>query len=101
MGIAISMVVITVGAIMRFAVSAQGRGFNVQTTGMILMVVGVIGALLSIGFWASWGGFGGVTRRGTVTGVQASIVSAPPVVVSPPPVVVSGPRTIVRETEVL
>ena len=81
------MFMIAVGAIMRFAVSAQGRGFNVHTTGMVLMVVGVIGAVLSIGFWASWGGFGGVGRRGTIRGGQATVVS--------------GERTVVREREVL
>jgi hypothetical protein len=87
MGIVTSMFLIAVGAIMRFAVSAQGRGFNVHTTGMVLMVVGVIGAVLSIGFWASWGGFGAAGRRGTVRGGQATVVS--------------GDRTVIREREVL
>ena len=81
MGIVISMLAITAGAIMRYAVSAQGQGFNVHTTGMVLMVVGVIGAVLSIAFWASWGGFR-TGRRDTA--------------------VVSGQRTTtVREREVL
>jgi hypothetical protein len=57
MGIVTSMFLIAAGAIMRFAVTAQGRGFNVHTTGVVLMIVGGIGALLSIAFWASWGGF--------------------------------------------
>jgi hypothetical protein len=88
MGIVLSMLAITAGAIMRYAVSAQGRGFNVHTTGMVLMVVGVIGAVLSIAFWASWGGFGRTGRRGTVLGGQ--------------PAAVSGQRTTtVRESEVL
>jgi hypothetical protein len=85
MGIVTSMVMIAVGAIMRFAVTAQGHGFNVHTTGVVLMVVGILGALLSIGFWASWGGFGG--QRGTVRGGQTTVAS--------------GERTIVREREVL
>jgi hypothetical protein len=87
MGIATSMFLIAVGAIMRFAVTAQGRGFNVHTTGVVLMVVGILGALLSIGFWASWGGFGHAGGRGTARGGQATVVS--------------GERTIVREREVL
>jgi hypothetical protein len=86
-GIVISMFLIAAGAIMRYAVTAQGRGFNVHTTGMVLMVVGVIGALLSIAFGASWGGFGRVGRRGTVVGGQ--------------PTVVSDQSTIVREREVV
>lgn len=57
MGISISMLLIAVGAIMRFAVTVEGNGFNVGTAGMVLMIVGAIGAVLSIGFWASWGGF--------------------------------------------
>ena len=58
MGIVVSLLMIAVGAIMRFAVTVEGNGFNVDTAGMVLMVVGAIGAVLSIAFWASWGGFG-------------------------------------------
>ena len=86
MGIVVSMFMIAAGAIMRFAVTAQGKGFNVHTTGMVLIVVGVIGALLSIGFWASWGGFGHAGPRRTVRGRQ---------------VMVDGQGTVVREREVL
>jgi len=62
MGITTSLILITAGAVMRFAVTAQASSFNVHTVGVILMIVGIIGALLSIAFWASWGGF----RRRTV-----------------------------------
>jgi hypothetical protein len=58
MGIALSMLMIAAGAIMRFAVTAEGSGFNVHTTGVVLMVVGAIGVVLSMIYWASWGGFG-------------------------------------------
>ena len=87
MGIVTSMIMIAVGAIMRFAVTAQGHGFNVHTTGVVLMVVGILGALLSIGFWASWGGFSHGGQRGTVRGGQTTVAS--------------GEGTIVREREVL
>ena len=87
MGIVTSMVMIAVGAIMRFAVTAQGHGFNVHTAGVVLMVVGILGALLSIGFWASWGGFSHGGQRGIVRGGQTTVAS--------------GERTIVREREVL
>jgi hypothetical protein len=36
----------------------SGHGFNVHTIGIILLVVGAIGALLSMIFWSSWGGVG-------------------------------------------
>ena len=40
-----------------------GHGFNIHTIGIILLVVGAIGVLLSMIFWSSWGGVGG-SRRG-------------------------------------
>lgn len=58
MGITTSLLLVAAGAIMRFAVTAQASGFSVHTVGVILMIVGIVGAILSIGFWASWGGFG-------------------------------------------
>ncbi len=58
MGITTSLLLVAAGAIMRFAVTAQATGFSVHTVGVILMIVGIVGAILSIGFWASWGGFG-------------------------------------------
>ncbi len=63
MGIGVSLILIAVGAILAFAVSAEVSGLDVQTIGWILLVVGIVGALLSIMFWSSWGGFG---RRETV-----------------------------------
>jgi len=57
MGIALSLLLVAAGAIMRFAVTVQGHGFNVHTTGLILMAVGGIGVLLSLVFWSRWGGF--------------------------------------------
>ena len=57
MGITTSLILIAAGAIMRFAVTAQATGFSVHTVGVILMIVGIVGAVLSIAFWASWGGF--------------------------------------------
>jgi hypothetical protein len=66
MGIAVSMLMIAAGAIMRFAVTVEGNGFNVGTAGMVLMVVGGIGAVLSVAFWASWGGFGRTANRTAV-----------------------------------
>ena len=71
MGIVISMLMITAGAIMRYAVTVKGDGFDVHTTGVILIIVGVIGAVLSIAFWASWGGFG---RRSDGTVVRERTV---------------------------
>ena len=57
MGIGVSLILIAAGAILAFAVHVTGHGFNVHAIGIILLVVGAIGALLSMIFWSSWGGF--------------------------------------------
>jgi hypothetical protein len=62
MGLGTSIFLIALGAILRFAVTASVEGVNIQIIGTILMVVGVIGAVLSLIFWSSWGGFGGSRR---------------------------------------
>jgi hypothetical protein len=59
MGFSTSIVVVAIGAILRFAVSVTTTGFNLHTIGLILMIVGIVSLLLSIMFWNSWGGFGG------------------------------------------
>ena len=58
MGISGSLVLIAVGAILQWAVTATVSGVNVQTVGVILMVVGIVGLVLSLIFWSTWGGFG-------------------------------------------
>ena len=65
MGIGVSLVLIAAGAVMAFAVHVNGHGFNIHTIGIILLVVGALGALLSMMFWSSWGGVGG-SRSETV-----------------------------------
>ncbi len=66
MGIGVSLVLIAVGAILTFAVSAETSGIDLNTVGIILMIVGAAGALLSLAFWSSWGGFGGYHRETVV-----------------------------------
>lgn len=60
MGIGVSILLIAVGAIIAFAVNinTSGAGVNLHTVGIILLIVGIVGALLSTIFWSSWGGFG-------------------------------------------
>jgi hypothetical protein len=73
MGIGSSLVVFAVGAILRFAVAITTTSFNVHTVGVILMIVGGIGFLISLAFWSTWGGFGGSsgTRRRTTVSSPA------------------------------
>lgn len=63
MGIGTSIFLFAVGAILRFAITVQTEGIDLQTVGNILMIVGVIGALFSMMFWSSWGGIGGTRDR--------------------------------------
>lgn len=56
MGVGISLFLFAVGAVMRFAVTADAVGWNVQIAGVVLMIVGALGMLLSIFFWSTWGG---------------------------------------------
>ncbi|MFP5362648.1 MAG: DUF6458 family protein [Thermoleophilia bacterium] len=52
MGIGTSIFLIALGAILKFAVTATVSGIELATVGVILMVVGVVGLLLSLIFLA-------------------------------------------------
>jgi uncharacterized protein DUF6458 len=65
MGIGVSLILVAAGAILTWAVNATVSGVDINTVGVILMVVGAIGLVLSLMFWSSWGGVGGTTRRRT------------------------------------
>ncbi len=64
MGIGVSLILTAVGAVLAFAVHASTTGFDINTVGYILLAVGIVGGLISLMFWSSWGGVG--TRRRTV-----------------------------------
>jgi predicted membrane channel-forming protein YqfA (hemolysin III family) len=63
MSIGASIFLLVVGAILTFAVNVTTSGFNINTVGIILMVAGVVGLLLSLLFWSS---FSPYRRRSTV-----------------------------------
>jgi hypothetical protein len=48
MGIGTSLFLIAVGAILYFAVDATISGLEITTVGIILMVIGVVGLLISL-----------------------------------------------------
>ena len=54
MGIGISLILIAAGAILTWAVTATVEGIDLTAVGVILMVIGIVGLLLSMLFWASW-----------------------------------------------
>lgn len=61
-GLVASLLVIAVGAILDFAVtvSPNQHGFNINTVGVILLIVGIVGAVASVALFG-WGPAG--TRR--------------------------------------
>ena len=48
MGIGTSIFLIAVGAILRYAVNLNVQGVEIDTVGLILMVVGIIGLVISL-----------------------------------------------------
>jgi hypothetical protein len=58
MGLGTSIFLIALGAILKYAVTANTQGLDLQAVGVILMIVGALGLLLSLLFRNSWGGFG-------------------------------------------
>lgn len=62
MGIGASLFLIALGAILTFAVDVATEGFNINTIGVILMIVGGLGLLLTMLFWSD---SAPMRRRGT------------------------------------
>ena len=62
MGIVSQLLLIAAGAILTWGVTAEAEGLDVNAIGVILMIVGILGLVLSLIFWSSWGGF---RRRAT------------------------------------
>jgi hypothetical protein len=57
-GIGVGLFLIAAGAVLTFALADDVFGtLNVDTVGIILMVVGVVGLLLSLLFWSSFAPF--------------------------------------------
>ena len=63
MGLGVSILLIAAGAILAWAVNATVSGVEIHTIGWILLVVGIVGAVLSMIFWSSWAGPGYWSRR--------------------------------------
>jgi hypothetical protein len=54
MGIGTSILLIAIGAILRFAVTATVSGISIATVGTILLIVGIIGLLISLLYTTIW-----------------------------------------------
>ena len=54
MGIGTSIFLIAVGAILKYAVNAEVSGLEISTIGVILMICGVLGLLISLLYASMW-----------------------------------------------
>ncbi len=105
MTLPVSLLLIAVGAILVWGVTTDAEGLNVDAIGVVLMVIGLLGFVLSLIFWDRWGwgawrgrgayAEGGYVRRRRVVDaepappvarsrvVEEEVDDAPPV--GPPP----------------
>jgi len=70
MGIGASLILIAIGAILTWAVKATVSGIDLNAVGVILMIIGGVGLLLSLLFWSTWGAAGVPGRRRSTTTVD-------------------------------
>jgi hypothetical protein len=54
MTIGTSLLLIAVGAILKYAVTADVEGIDIQTVGVILMLIGILGLILSLLYTFVW-----------------------------------------------
>jgi hypothetical protein len=70
MGIGTSIFLIALGAILKFAVTTEVSGIELATVGVILMVVGIVGLVISLLFL--------MQHRDRDTVVRDRVVDRPP-----------------------
>src|SRR5262245_50836341 len=56
MGIPLSLLLIAGGAILTWGVTEQPSGLNLDAIGVILIVIGIVGLVLTLLLWHSWWG---------------------------------------------
>lgn len=66
MGLGTSLFLIAVGAILKFAITTTAHGVNINTIGVILMIVGGVGLIISLFWMTVW-----ADRRRTATAAPA------------------------------
>ncbi len=63
-----SLLLIAVGAILRYAVTTTVSGIDLQTVGLVLMIVGIVGLILSLLWFGVW-----ADRRREVAPVEREV----------------------------
>lgn len=76
-GIGVSLFLIAVGAILDFAVTASPyqHGFDVNRVGLIVLIIGIVGLVISMVYWGGMRGWqGGRRHRTLVADNQGNVV---------------------------
>jgi Domain of unknown function (DUF6458) len=68
MGIGVSLFLLAVGAVLTFAVNATVSGIEISTVGIILMIIGGVGLLISLMLVST------ERRRATTTVVETPVI---------------------------
>lgn len=76
MGVGTSIVLIAVGAILKYAVTASISGIRLDTVGTILLVIGILGLVISLLYMAVWSDRDRGVRRQRV--VEEDVPPPPP-----------------------
>lgn len=94
MGVAVSLIIIAVGAILAFAVNPSGNpSVDPNTAGWVLIVVGIAALILDLLLWEAWGP--AYLRRRRVA-YDVGYAARPVAPVAPPPAAPSR-RTVIEE----
>jgi hypothetical protein len=68
MGLGVSLVLVAAGAILVWGITDEPSGLDLDAIGVILIVIGIIGFVLSMLLWRSWWGPGYFARSTYVEG---------------------------------
>lgn len=63
MGLAVSLILVAAGAILAWGVTEEPEGLNLDAVGVVLIVIGIVGFVLSLLLWRSWWGPGYFSRE--------------------------------------
>jgi hypothetical protein len=67
-GLPVSLILIAAGAILAWGVTDEPSGLDLDAIGIILIVIGIIGFILTLLLWQSWWGPGYFNRATYVEG---------------------------------
>lgn len=72
MGLGVSLLLVAAGAILVWGITDEPSGLDLDAIGVILIVIGIIGFVLSLLLWRSWWGPGYFTRSTYVEGAPGA-----------------------------